>query len=99
MIKHYPFQELGKANHGWLHANHHFSFGQYYSPQRMGFGTLRVINDDRIEAKSGFPIHPHNNMEIITFVRTGQISHKDNQGNLLDPINPETTVTSKDWKT
>lgn len=81
MIKHYPFQELGKANHGWLHANHHFSFGQYYNPQRMGFGTLRVINDDKIEAKSGFPIHPHNNMEIITFVRTGEIAHKDSQGN------------------
>ncbi|MCF2948477.1 pirin family protein [Paraglaciecola aquimarina] len=81
MIRHYPFQQLGKADHGWLKANHHFSFGQYYNPQRMGFGKLRVINDDKIEAGQGFPPHPHNNMEIITFVRTGQVAHKDNQGN------------------
>jgi redox-sensitive bicupin YhaK (pirin superfamily) len=81
MIKHNPFQELGKANHGWLQANHHFSFAQYYNPQRMGFGSLRVINDDKIEAGQGFPTHPHNNMEIITFVRTGQVAHRDSQGN------------------
>lgn len=81
MIKRYPFQELGKADHGWLKANHHFSFAQYYNPQRMDFGTLRVINDDKIEAGQGFPTHPHNNMEIITFVRTGQVAHRDSQGN------------------
>lgn len=81
MIKHFPFQQLGKANHGWLSANHHFSFAQYYNPQRMGFGSLRVINDDRIDAKSGFPTHPHANMEIITFVRSGQVFHQDSEGN------------------
>jgi len=81
MIKHYPFNQLGKANHGWLKANFHFSFAHYYNPKRMGFGVLRVINDDAINASSGFPPHPHNNMEIITFVRSGAIHHQDSAGN------------------
>lgn len=81
MIKHFPFEQLGKANHGWLKTNHHFSFAHYYNPARMGFGTLRVINDDWIEANSGFPTHPHRNMEIISFVRSGAITHKDSEGN------------------
>lgn len=81
MIKHYPYNTLGKANHGWLKANHHFSFANYYNPKRMGFGTLRVINDDWIAAGQGFPPHPHKNMEIITFVRTGAIWHQDDAGN------------------
>lgn len=81
MINHIPFDSLGKADHGWLKANHHFSFASYYNPKRMHFGALRVINDDKIAPHSGFAPHPHQNMEIITFVRTGAISHKDNQGN------------------
>ncbi|MGJ8680124.1 pirin family protein [Paraglaciecola sp.] len=81
MIKYNSFQSLGKANHGWLQANHHFSFGQYYNPNRMGFGSIRVINDDKIEPKTGFPTHPHANMEIITFVRSGEVSHQDSVGN------------------
>lgn len=81
MIKHYPYQNLGQANHGWLKARHHFSFAHYYNADRMRFGKLRVINDDWIEAGSGFPAHPHRNMEIITFIRSGAISHQDDAGN------------------
>ncbi len=81
MIKHYPFQQIGKANHGWLKANHHFSFANYYNPKRMGFGTLVVVNDDWVAAGTGFPAHPHRNMEIITFVRSGAVTHQDNAGN------------------
>ncbi|WP_028774198.1 pirin family protein [Shewanella waksmanii] len=81
MINHIAFAQLGKANHGWLRANHHFSFAHYYNPQRMGFGTLRVINDDWVQAGAGFPSHPHQNMEIISFVRSGAITHQDSMGN------------------
>lgn len=80
MIKHYPFQQIGKADHGWLKANHHFSFANYYNPKRMGFGALRVINDDWVAAGAGFPAHPHKNMEIITFIRSGAVTHQDNAG-------------------
>lgn len=80
MIIHRPYKSLGKADHGWLKANHHFSFADYYNPERMGFGALRVINDDTIKAGGGFPTHPHKNMEIITYVRTGAISHQDSNG-------------------
>ena len=75
------FDELGKADFGWLQARHHFSFGRYYNPQRMGFGNLRVVNDDRVAAGNGFEPHPHDNMEIITYVRQGEIRHRDNLGN------------------
>ena len=81
MINVIRYQDLGHANHGWLDARHHFSFASYYDPKRMGFGTLRVINDDIIKAGAGFDIHPHRDMEIITYVRKGAISHKDSQGN------------------
>ncbi len=75
------YEQLGHVDHGWLYARHHFSFAGYHNPARMGFGTLKVINDDSIEPGSGFGMHPHRNMEIITYVRSGAISHKDNKGN------------------
>lgn len=81
MILHYPYHQLGKANHGWLNTRHHFSFAHYYNPTRMGFGKLRVINDDTVAAKKGFAPHSHRNMEIISYVRTGAISHEDSLGN------------------
>jgi redox-sensitive bicupin YhaK (pirin superfamily) len=81
MIDVRPFKSLGGANHGWLDAKHHFSFAGYHDPDRMGWGALRVWNDDTIAADSGFPPHPHADMEIITYVREGAITHEDNQGN------------------
>ena len=81
MIERRPFDTLGAANHGWLDAHHHFSFASYHEPARMGWGALRVWNDDVIAPRTGFPPHPHSDMEIITYVREGAISHKDNLGN------------------
>ena len=81
MIERRPFDTLGAANHGWLDAHHHFSFASYHDPARMGWGALRVWNDDAIAPRTGFPPHPHSDMEIITYVREGAISHKDNLGN------------------
>jgi hypothetical protein len=77
----YPYAELGHANHGWLDARHHFSFARYWNPDRTHFGTLRVINDDKVAAGRGFAPHDHDNMEIITYVRSGAISHRDSMGN------------------
>jgi redox-sensitive bicupin YhaK (pirin superfamily) len=82
MITLIPYETLGHANHGWLDARHHFSFANYYNPKRTGFGTLLVINDDCIAAGKGFGTHPHSNMEIITYVRVGAITHKDSIGNI-----------------
>ncbi len=82
MIELRPFATLGKANHGWLDANHHFSFANYHDPARTNWGSLRVWNDDVIAGKSGFPPHPHRDMEIITYVRTGAITHRDSMGNV-----------------
>ncbi len=76
-----PFKTLGHANHGWLDARHHFSFGGYHDPERMGWGAIRVWNDDAIAPHSGFPPHPHRDMEIVTYVRSGAISHEDSLGN------------------
>jgi redox-sensitive bicupin YhaK (pirin superfamily) len=81
MIELRPFATLGAANHGWLDAHHHFSFGDYHDPARTHWGRLRVWNDDAIAAKTGFPTHPHRDMEIITYVRTGAITHRDSLGN------------------
>ncbi len=81
MIDIRPFASLGHADHGWLDARHHFSFADYHDPARMGWGRIRVWNDDTIAAKSGFPPHGHRDMEIITYVRSGAISHKDSLGN------------------
>jgi hypothetical protein len=81
MIERRPFEDLGGANHGWLDAKHHFSFASYYEPTRMGWGPIRVWNDDTIAANSGFPPHPHADMEIITYVREGAITHQDSMGN------------------
>ena len=81
MIDVRPFPTLGHADHGWLDARHHFSFASYHDPRRMGWGAIRVWNDDRIAAKSGFPAHPHRDMEIITYVRSGAITHKESMGN------------------
>lgn len=71
----------GHANHGWLNTWHTFSFANYYNPNRMHFGALRVLNDDNVQAGMGFGMHPHDNMEIITIVLDGELEHKDNMGN------------------
>jgi redox-sensitive bicupin YhaK (pirin superfamily) len=81
MIDIRPFNSLGHADHGWLDARHHFSFADYYDPARMGWGRIRVWNDDTIGAQSGFPPHPHRDMEIVTYVRTGAVTHQDSMGN------------------
>ena len=81
MIDRRPFATLGAADHGWLNAHHHFSFADYYDPKRMNVGALRVWNDDEIAPGTGFPAHPHADMEIITYVRTGAITHQDSLGN------------------
>jgi len=81
MIEVRPFSSLGAANHGWLDAHHHFSFADYHDPARTNWGQLRVWNDDTIAPKAGFPAHPHRDMEIITYVRKGAITHQDNTGN------------------
>lgn len=81
MIELRPYKGLGGANHGWLDTRHHFSFADYHDPARTNWGQLRVWNDDEIAAQTGFPPHPHRDMEIITYVRKGAISHKDSLGN------------------
>ena len=81
MIERRPFDSLGGAQHGWLDAKHHFSFGGYHDSKRIHWGALRVWNDDTIEAGTGFPPHSHSDMEIITYVREGAITHQDNLGN------------------
>ncbi|MGY3548016.1 redox-sensitive bicupin YhaK (pirin superfamily) [Bradyrhizobium sp. USDA 4472] len=81
MIELRPFAKLGGADHGWLKAKHHFSFASHYDPNNTGHGALRVWNDDEIAPNTGFPAHPHANMEIITYVREGAITHQDSLGN------------------
>jgi redox-sensitive bicupin YhaK (pirin superfamily) len=81
MIQVEPFDKLGKFRNDWLNAKHHFSFGQHHDPKRMGVGALRVWNDDEIAPGKGFDPHPHREMEIITYVREGAITHRDSLGN------------------
>lgn len=81
MIELRSFDSLGRFELDWLAARHHFSFGRYHDPERMGVGPLRVWNDDTIQPNTGFDPHPHRNMEIITYVRRGAITHQDNMGN------------------
>ena len=76
----YPAAERGHADFGWLDARHSFSFGQWYNPEKVHFGALRVLNDDLIKGGAGFPAHPHNNMEIVTIPLSGAIAHKDSTG-------------------
>src|SRR5690348_9855268 len=81
MIELKPFAKLGGADHGWLKAKHHFSFANYYDPDNISHGSLRVWNDDEIAPNTGFPPHPHRDMEIVTYVRQGAITHQDSLGN------------------
>ena len=81
MIERRPFEALGGARYDWLKTKHHFSFADYFDPHRMGWGSLRVWNDDEIAPGTGFPPHPHADMEIITYVRQGAITHQDSLGN------------------
>ena len=81
MIDVRPFNQLGAFRNEWLDTRHHFSFSSYYDPARMGVGALRVWNDDAVAAGRGFDPHPHRDMEIITYVRAGAISHRDSLGN------------------
>jgi redox-sensitive bicupin YhaK (pirin superfamily) len=94
MITHYPYENLGHDNHGWLDTRHHFSFANYHDPQRQQFGALRVINDDVIKAGAGFDTHPHRNMEIITYVREGAITHRDSNGNVGRTVAGDVQVMS-----
>jgi len=82
MIEKRPFSSVGHANHGWLDSHHHFSFADYFDPKRVNWGSLRVWNDDAIAPGTGFPPHPHRDMEIITYVHQGAITHRDSMGNV-----------------
>jgi len=94
MVDIIPFETLGAANHGWLEAHHHFSFARYYDQHRMGHPPLLVWNDDTIKAGTGFDMHPHDNMEIITYIREGAITHRDSKGNTGKTVAGDVQVMS-----
>ncbi len=81
MITIFPFNQLGNHNYGWLNAHYHFSFANYQNHEKNGFLPLLVWNDDKIQPGTGFPMHSHKDMEIITYIRKGAISHEDSLGN------------------
>jgi redox-sensitive bicupin YhaK (pirin superfamily) len=81
MLKYIDHNRMGRGQHGWLDSHFHFSFAEYYNPDNMGFGALRVVNDDIVQAQTGFDTHPHKNMEIISYVIKGELSHADSMGN------------------
>jgi len=81
MIKTIKANEHYKNEMDWLTTYHHFSFADYYNPEKMNFGPLRVFNDDTVQPGTGFDLHPHRDMEIITYLIEGELEHKDNQGN------------------
>lgn len=81
MLKKIESKNMGSSNHGWLQSKFHFSFADYYNPFNLNFGALRVINDDLIEAGTGFDTHPHKDMEIISYVVNGELTHADSMGN------------------
>lgn len=82
MLKKIDNKNMGKSNLGWLNSSFHFSFSEYYDPTNINFGNLRVLNHDLIQPKTGFPMHSHNDMEIITYVIDGKLTHKDSMGNV-----------------
>ncbi|MCU5336930.1 pirin family protein, partial [Bacillus cereus] len=81
MFRKVDHKNMGRANHGWLNTHFHFSFANYYNPNNMNFGALRVINDDLVAAQTGFDMHPHRDMEIISYVVDGALTHEDSMGN------------------
>lgn len=81
MLKFIDHKKMGRGSHGWLDSHHHFSFANYYNPDNIQFGVLRVVNDDVVAPGTGFDFHPHKDMEIISYVVKGELTHKDNMGN------------------
>lgn len=81
MLRYIDHTKMGRGIHGWLDSHFHFSFAEYYNPQNIQFGVLRVVNDDMVQPGTGFDTHPHQNMEILSYVVQGELTHADNMGN------------------